>query len=718
MAAKLYYNPFVPAFSNIGVPLAFSKLYFYLTTTLTPAPIFSDAALTIPLTSPITANLAGKYVDVYLDDSIVYKVVQTEEDGTPIGDAVDPYIPGQGYIRTPSLPELLLPNGSSLVGFIQSGTGAVTRSSQSKLRELGKSVTDYSSAAGIASFEAYDGLVSAQADITEAQLASERTTGSVTLPEGKYPVTQILVPADNVGEMRGYPFTLSGAGNGEPFVENNALRRGTVIVGSDPTKSAILTRVRSGGAAAESAGTLKFDSFRVEHTSNAGVAAIDLATFYGPAMMNRVDIRQYGLGDGLKVGFMATGTIKDAYLLGPDWLGVAPGVRTGIGFKLTMAADAGLGEINKITSRGWGEGFRIGAPAGFQVLGFRMSGCETSFCDNAIVVTNAAKNFTIDSHYDESCLGTVVADAGRATAINNLFCELTFSTGVALSGPGGGTTGGYFSMRSTGATAIRVNSGQGNYVLGPQIRWGGNNGTNTCVGVEISAGADPRVTLAGASFEPEGQWLGSGSTKIKDSSYSSVHGGVVQLNGSGVFGYMERETGNYAVIPALSRGSINLHVDGQFLTDPYVTSNTLTLSNASVQYLSLSSAQTVVRFAAKNLPDKTGMLFIDNGNVTFTPSVYLVGIAQPLQLPAGKQAWIEYQVLPTANAPTAIRNVHLVDSRFTVAQLATLKGQFSQTIIASNGRRAAEAPGAGTGCPVWWDGTDWLTMYDNTVVAA
>jgi hypothetical protein len=38
--------------------------------------------------------------------------------------------------------------------------------------------------------------------------------------------------------------------------------------------------------------------------------------------------------------------------------------------------------------------------------------------------------------------------------------------------------------------------------------------------------------------------------------------------------------------------------------------------------------------------------------------------------------------------------------------------------IASNGRKAGEGAGSGTGCPVWWDGTIWRTFYDNSQVAA
>lgn len=94
MAAKLYYTPFLPAFSNNGIPIAQSYLYFYGSGGLVLAPIYSDAALTVPLTNPVQANLAGKYPDIYLNDALSYRVRQTDKNGVPTTDDIDPYLPG------------------------------------------------------------------------------------------------------------------------------------------------------------------------------------------------------------------------------------------------------------------------------------------------------------------------------------------------------------------------------------------------------------------------------------------------------------------------------------------------------------------------------------------------------------------------------------------------------------------------------------------------
>lgn len=55
----------------------------------------------------------------------------------------------------------------------------------------------------------------------------------------------------------------------------------------------------------------------------------------------------------------------------------------------------------------------------------------------------------------------------------------------------------------------------------------------------------------------------------------------------------------------------------------------------------------------------------------------------------------------------------------TVAALPSYSGQYAGLIAyASDGRRSGEGVGAGSGCPVYFDGSNWRTFYDNTVAAA
>lgn len=45
-------------------------------------------------------------------------------------------------------------------------------------------------------------------------------------------------------------------------------------------------------------------------------------------------------------------------------------------------------------------------------------------------------------------------------------------------------------------------------------------------------------------------------------------------------------------------------------------------------------------------------------------------------------------------------------------------GRLGQTALATNGRKSGETAGNGTGVPVWYDGSNWLTYYDNSTVQA
>jgi hypothetical protein len=101
MAAQIYYSPFIPAFSSSGAPVPGAQLYFYYTSTLTKAPIWTTSSLSVPLTNPVVAAANGKYPDIYLDGTITYRVRQLDGNGNQIGDDIDPYVPGTAIMPTP-----------------------------------------------------------------------------------------------------------------------------------------------------------------------------------------------------------------------------------------------------------------------------------------------------------------------------------------------------------------------------------------------------------------------------------------------------------------------------------------------------------------------------------------------------------------------------------------------------------------------------------------
>ena len=203
--SDLYYSPFIPAFSNIGVPIAEARLYFFYTQTTTLAPIYADSGQTVPLANPVSANLAGKFPDIYLDSTIVYRVRQTDSLGVILGDEVDPYYPGTVVANVDSVIRADLASsgsgkGTGLSTYAPQWVGSVPRSLQDKLKEA-VSVGDFGCPGngtgdlGLALQYIHDNVLGA--DGGAIRLPSGRSGG------GNYPLLTPVVftkPVELVGE--------------------------------------------------------------------------------------------------------------------------------------------------------------------------------------------------------------------------------------------------------------------------------------------------------------------------------------------------------------------------------------------------------------------------------------------------------------------------------------------------------------------------------------
>jgi len=94
MAAKLFYSPQNVLFSSRSLPAGAASVYFFVTGTTTLAPIYSDSGLTTPLLNPVSADGLGRLPNIYLDDTLTYRVRAVDSNGVPMGLDTDPYIPG------------------------------------------------------------------------------------------------------------------------------------------------------------------------------------------------------------------------------------------------------------------------------------------------------------------------------------------------------------------------------------------------------------------------------------------------------------------------------------------------------------------------------------------------------------------------------------------------------------------------------------------------
>ncbi|WP_162806475.1 hypothetical protein [Sphingosinicella terrae] len=86
---SLFHEANQPALDANGDPIPGATWDFYLTDTLTPASVYSDASLSTSVGSNLTADSSGRFAVAYLDDDLTYRAVLKDVGGSTITD-IDP----------------------------------------------------------------------------------------------------------------------------------------------------------------------------------------------------------------------------------------------------------------------------------------------------------------------------------------------------------------------------------------------------------------------------------------------------------------------------------------------------------------------------------------------------------------------------------------------------------------------------------------------------
>jgi hypothetical protein len=160
-------------FFNGNMPLSGGLIYTYLAGTTTPATTYTTNLGTVAWSNPIVLNSDGKTTDeIWLTDGVVYKFVLKTSADVQLG--VYDNISGINDVNASAIP------------FLQSGTGAVERSVQSKLRDI-VSVKDF----GAVGDGVTDDTAAIQAAITKCQTNLE----SLFFPAGVYKITSTITLA-------------------------------------------------------------------------------------------------------------------------------------------------------------------------------------------------------------------------------------------------------------------------------------------------------------------------------------------------------------------------------------------------------------------------------------------------------------------------------------------------------------------------------------------
>ena len=148
MAATLIVSTKFHAMDVAGNDLAAGKVFTYSAGTLTPLATFTDQSGGSPNTNPVILDSTGR-ASIWLTPGVAYRIIVKDTNGVtmPDGDVDNITAPDVGFAAF--VVQLATSIGSTLVGWIQAGAGAVLRTISDRLRDT-VHVTDYMTAGQIA----------------------------------------------------------------------------------------------------------------------------------------------------------------------------------------------------------------------------------------------------------------------------------------------------------------------------------------------------------------------------------------------------------------------------------------------------------------------------------------------------------------------------------------------------------------------------------------
>ena len=276
-------------FDNNGVPLAGGLLYTYQAGTAISNATYTSSSGLIPNANPIVLSSTGRVpFEIWLTQGVSYKFVLKTSAFITIGtyDNIDGAAdPADIYAA------LAASSGSSLVGFIQSGSGAVATTVQAKLRES-VSVLDFGATG--------DGTT----DDTTAIQAALNASRYVVVPIGTYRLeSTITVPANTRLEFQGGtsivsppPAVFFKAHNGVGI----SLGASCIISGGGIYSNK--TTYPTGNGINMLGGQSTIENFAINDVGGVGIRLGSVSTYVNTNSCQLTNIKIYGCGsDGIYI---------------------------------------------------------------------------------------------------------------------------------------------------------------------------------------------------------------------------------------------------------------------------------------------------------------------------------------------------------------------------------------------------------------------------------
>lgn len=497
-------------------------------------------------------------------------------------------------------------SGSAVIGFIRTAAGAVARALHDKLSDT-VSVKDFGAVG--------DGVAD---DTTKLQAAIDYAIAngkSLYIPAGKYLISATLNIIRPSGEYRADSFRIFGDGGGSVFL-GYALCPGTVIFTNTDVPILSFAERIAGGF-----NNLYVEYMRLEQINSAATQpVISLAITAGYSRFSKLEIKQGGTGDGVKMlkGYLTT--FEFCNIVNKDLVTIGGGIsRVGVGINLVSAQSGGLFTARKVTCRGFLNGFVIGNGS-VGLYSTKLDQCECSTVTNGVTVEVGIAKTNIDTCYFEAVYGKCVIDKGRSTTVSGCIMFSGFATGIDSTNTavyGSVYRDNYILVDGTNSIGIEVYSdgdasGHQKLITGNHIYFLSSGGSVAGVnGIKIT-GANPAISIIDNNFRPRRVWVGgAGTTKINDAS-TGYNTGVTPL------------TDSLVEVPFLSNVAIGYVPSATTLTESNVTAGELALTASTWNTVNATVATNITKINDGNKGNRQVMIVNSNTNATFVKGPYMI----------------------------------------------------------------------------------------------